>query len=264
MTSSTSVTGRHAELLLRIRSLIEGSEDFAKAILDRSAIFRVRVRQHLAAMTKRDADPFQILIGQEVQDGDVNVILGKAVRVLGKPEGGQLLRHCRHWGPHRAPLVFDNNLISLSKLARNVSFEPNRRSRPLQAASGLHSTADAWTSIELGSIGPYADLLTLDGRKVKLSPHQPDVLQGAPIAILYFEEAEVGKLRTAGPYRVTKNEIIEFAQKFDPLPIHTNEEIAARSVFSGLIASSAHTFAILISLLSKTQPYSLRIVAGLG
>jgi len=81
---------------------------------------------------------------------------------------------------------------------------------------------------------------------------------------LYFDEAEVGKLRTAGPYLVSKDEIIEFARKFDPQPFHVDEEAAARSVFAGLTASGAHTFAILISLLSKTQPFSLRVLAGLG
>jgi acyl dehydratase len=84
------------------------------------------------------------------------------------------------------------------------------------------------------------------------------------MTVLYFEEAEVGKLRTAGPYLVSRNEIIEFAQKYDPQPFHIDEEAAARSVFAGLTASAAHTFAILISLLSKTQPYSLRVLAGLG
>jgi acyl dehydratase len=81
---------------------------------------------------------------------------------------------------------------------------------------------------------------------------------------LYFDEAEIGQLRTAGPYLVSSEEIVEFARKYDPQPFHTDEEAAARSVFAGLTASGAHTFAILISLLSKTQPYSLRIIAGLG
>ena len=87
--------------------------------------------------------------------------------------------------------------------------------------------------------------------------------KGSSMTSLYFEEAEVGNRRTAGPYFVSKNEIIEFAKKYDPQPFHINEEAAARSVFAGLTASSAHTFSILISLLSKTQP-SLRVLAGLG
>jgi len=77
------------------------------------------------------------------------------------------------------------------------------------------------------------------------------------MTILYFEEAEVGKLRRAGPYpRLEKTKIIEFAQKYDPQPFHINEEAAARLGFlRGLTASGAHTFAILISLLSKAEPY---------
>jgi acyl dehydratase len=82
--------------------------------------------------------------------------------------------------------------------------------------------------------------------------------------ILYFEEAEIGKSRTAGPYLVSKDEIVEFAKKYDPQPFHTDQEAAARSVFKGLTASAAHTFAILISLASKTQPFSFRVLAGLG
>jgi acyl dehydratase len=59
---------------------------------------------------------------------------------------------------------------------------------------------------------------------------------------LYFEEAEVGNKRTAGPYLVSKNEIIEFAKKYDPQPFHIDEKAAASSVFAGLTASGAHTF----------------------
>ena len=87
---------------------------------------------------------------------------------------------------------------------------------------------------------------------------------GSSMNILYFEEAEIGISRKAGPYLVSKDEIIEFAKKYDPQPFHTDEEAAARSVFKGLTASAAHTFAILISLASKTQPFSFRVLAGLG
>jgi acyl dehydratase len=84
------------------------------------------------------------------------------------------------------------------------------------------------------------------------------------MAILYFEDAEVGQLRKAGPYLVSKDEIIEFAKKYDPQPFHIDEAAAVSSVFAGLTASGAHTFAIVICLLPRAQPYSLRILAGLG
>ena len=80
---------------------------------------------------------------------------------------------------------------------------------------------------------------------------------------LYFEDAEVGRTAKAGPYLVSKEEIIQFAKQYDPAPRHIDEEAAARSIFGGLIASSAHTFAIFMSLAPKLQP-RLHALAGLG
>ena len=59
---------------------------------------------------------------------------------------------------------------------------------------------------------------------------------------LYFEELEIGTRSAAGPYLVPKDEIIQFAKQYDPVPRHIDEEAAARSIFGGLTASSAHTF----------------------
>jgi len=83
------------------------------------------------------------------------------------------------------------------------------------------------------------------------------------MAILYFEDAEIGTIRTAGPYLVSKNEIIQFAQQYDPVPRHLDEEAAARSVFGGLTASSAYTFSICILLATRLQP-RLNVLAGMG
>ena len=80
---------------------------------------------------------------------------------------------------------------------------------------------------------------------------------------LYFEDAEVGVTSKAGPYLVSKNEIIQFAKQYDPVPSHIDEEAAARSIFGGLTASSAHTFAMFISLTPRLQP-RLRVLAGMG
>jgi acyl dehydratase len=80
---------------------------------------------------------------------------------------------------------------------------------------------------------------------------------------LYFEDAGIGTIRTAGPYLVTKDEIIQFARKYDPVPRHLDEEAAARSVFGRLAASSAHTFSIFILLASQLQP-RLHVLAGMG
>ena len=80
---------------------------------------------------------------------------------------------------------------------------------------------------------------------------------------LYFEDAEVGISLRSGPYLVTKSEIIQFAKQYDPIPRHIDEEAAARSVFGGLTATSAHTFSIFILLTTRLQP-RLHVLAGLG
>ena len=81
---------------------------------------------------------------------------------------------------------------------------------------------------------------------------------------LYFEELEIGTRSAAGPYLVSRDEIIQFAKQYDPVPRHIDEEAAARSIFGGLSASSAHTFAIFVSLTAKLQPRQLHVLAGMG
>jgi acyl dehydratase len=83
------------------------------------------------------------------------------------------------------------------------------------------------------------------------------------MANLHFEDAEIGTRCTAGPYLVTKSEIIQFATQYDPVPRHLDEEAASRSIFGGLTASSAHTFSIFILLTTKLQP-RLHVLAGMG
>ena len=80
---------------------------------------------------------------------------------------------------------------------------------------------------------------------------------------LYFEDLEIGTRSTAGPYGVSRDEIVEFAKKYDPVPRHLDEEAAARSVFGGLTACSAHTFSIFILLTTRLQP-RLHVLAGLS
>ena len=52
----------------------------------------------------------------------------------------------------------------------------------------------------------------------------------------YFEDVVVGEVLESRPYRVTKEEIIEFATQWDPQPFHIDEEYAATTEL-GLIGS---------------------------
>ena len=65
----------------------------------------------------------------------------------------------------------------------------------------------------------------------------------------YLEDFEVGATGEAGSRTVSREEILEFASKYDPQPFHVDEEAARRSPFGGLIASGWHTTALCHSIL---------------
>jgi acyl dehydratase len=60
----------------------------------------------------------------------------------------------------------------------------------------------------------------------------------------FYEDFHVGVAREVGSHEVTRDEIVDFARQWDPRPFHLDEEVAARSVFGSLSASSCHTYAL--------------------
>ena len=60
----------------------------------------------------------------------------------------------------------------------------------------------------------------------------------------YFEDFEVGQKHPSHCYTVSKEEIIQFAKRWDPQPFHVDEAAAKASLFGGLTACSAHVFSI--------------------
>jgi len=79
----------------------------------------------------------------------------------------------------------------------------------------------------------------------------------------YFEDFTPGEVLTLGTYSVTADEIIEFAQRWDPQPRHTDPEAAKESSFGGLVASGAHIFAISVRLLVNQNP-PVAVIAVVG
>ena len=59
----------------------------------------------------------------------------------------------------------------------------------------------------------------------------------------YFEDFLDGQTLDLGTFSLTAEEIIDFAQKYDPQPMHTDAEAARASIYGGLIASGWHTAA---------------------
>jgi acyl dehydratase len=66
--------------------------------------------------------------------------------------------------------------------------------------------------------------------------------------LLHHEDLEIGKAIAFGHKTVTKDEIIAFAQQFDPQPMHLDEEAAKETLTKGLCASGFHTCAMMMRL----------------
>src|SRR6476620_329274 len=62
--------------------------------------------------------------------------------------------------------------------------------------------------------------------------------------MIYFEDLVVGKETLFGSCDVTREEVLEFARKYDPQPFHLSDEEAAKTYFGRLSASGWHTCAM--------------------
>ncbi len=65
----------------------------------------------------------------------------------------------------------------------------------------------------------------------------------------YFEDIEVGSTASFGAYPVTREEVIAFAEKYDPQPFHLSDDAAAATHFGRLAASGWHTAAMTMAML---------------
>ena len=69
--------------------------------------------------------------------------------------------------------------------------------------------------------------------------------------VRYFEDIDAGETHDLGAYTADREELIEFARRYDPQPIHIDPEAAARTMFGGLIASGWHTGGSCMALLTE-------------
>ena len=59
---------------------------------------------------------------------------------------------------------------------------------------------------------------------------------------MYFEEFVLGSTTQIKPAAIHKNDMIDFAKKYDNIPLHTNEEYAKSTIFGQLIAPGVMSF----------------------
>ncbi len=80
--------------------------------------------------------------------------------------------------------------------------------------------------------------------------------------MIYFEDLEVGGKRSFGRYKVTREEVMDFARKYDPQIFHLDDEAAAQTHFGRLSASGWHTCAMTMRMLVDSMTEVQQ--AGLG
>ena len=69
--------------------------------------------------------------------------------------------------------------------------------------------------------------------------------------MIYFEDLEIGAETEFGSYAVTREEVLEFARKYDPQPFHLSEEAAAKTHFGRIAASGWHTCAMAMAVIAR-------------
>jgi acyl dehydratase len=65
----------------------------------------------------------------------------------------------------------------------------------------------------------------------------------------HWEDFPVGSVRQFGAMPVTREDVLDFAAKFDPQPFHLDDAAAAASLFGKLSASGWHTCAMAMRLM---------------
>lgn len=78
----------------------------------------------------------------------------------------------------------------------------------------------------------------------------------------FYEDLEVGTKASFGNYEVTREEVIEFASKYDPQPFHLDDDAAAKTYFGRLSASGWHTCAMTMRMM--VEHFSANQMASLG
>ena len=71
----------------------------------------------------------------------------------------------------------------------------------------------------------------------------------APVADRHFEDFVPGQVSEFGPIAIDEADIVAFARRYDPQPVHIDPHAAMVGPFGGLIASGWHTASLVMRIL---------------
>ncbi|SFR63857.1 MaoC family dehydratase [Halogeometricum limi] len=65
----------------------------------------------------------------------------------------------------------------------------------------------------------------------------------------YYEDIDADEVRALGRYTAERDELLQFAERYDPQPIHVDPVAAEDTIYGGIIASGWHTASCCMRLL---------------
>jgi acyl dehydratase len=80
----------------------------------------------------------------------------------------------------------------------------------------------------------------------------------------YLEDFETGQVHEAGSALVERDEIVEFARRYDPQPFHLDDAAADASILKGLTASGWFTAALTMRLTVDSGVMAAIGIIGVG
>ena len=79
---------------------------------------------------------------------------------------------------------------------------------------------------------------------------------------MYFEEFEIGIQFNIDNVAIDKNDMLDFAKKYDCIPLHTDEEYAKKTIFGNLIAPGVMSFMAVWAKYLETDLAGEQLLAG--
>lgn len=79
---------------------------------------------------------------------------------------------------------------------------------------------------------------------------------------MYFDDFEIGYETTIAPAVIDKGEMIDFAKRYDNIPLHTDEEYAKNTPFGRLIAPGVMSFMAVWAKYLEVDLFGEELIAG--
>lgn len=82
-------------------------------------------------------------------------------------------------------------------------------------------------------------------------------------ALIYFDDFRLGQCYSFGPYKVTEQELLDFNRKWDPLPIHLDDDAARAKGLKAKSASGQYTLCVKQHFVNLA-PWTEAVIGAMG